>query len=47
MEESVQKGFNTKVGEGAPKENRRELAGKKAVAVELCAGAGQQGYLFL
>src|SRR4249919_1419469 len=43
LEEPIQKGFDAEVRQCAPEEDRRELAGEKAVAIELRAGAGQQG----
>ena len=47
LEEPVQKWLDAEVRQRAPEEYRRELAGEKAVAIELGAGAGQQGNLIL
>ena len=47
LEESIQKGLDAEVCERASEEDRRELAGEKAVAIELGAGAVQQSDLFL
>ena len=46
MKEPVQEWFDAEVRQRAP-ERPRELAGEEAVAIELGAGAGQQGNLFL
>src|SRR5580765_2641941 len=47
LEEPIQKWLDAEVCERAPEEHRRQLAGEETVAIELRAGAGQQGHLIL